>query len=144
VAIVYNGELYNYLDLRPELEAAGHSFRSHSDTEVIIHAWEQWGPSCLDRFNGHFAFAIWDGKARRLFLARDRFGTHPLYYLFDGRRLAFGSEVKAILTLDRVPSRASVPALNEYFTFQNVLTDLTLFDGVRLLPAGCWLSIDAS
>jgi asparagine synthase (glutamine-hydrolysing) len=144
VAVVYSGELYNYLDLRPELEAAGHRFRSHSDTEVLVHGWEQWGPQCLDRFNGHFALAIWDARARRLFLARDRFGTKPLYYLFDGLRLAFGSEVKAILTLDGVPRRVSAPALNEYFTFQNVLTDLTLFEGVRLLPSGCWLSIDAA
>ena len=144
VAVVYSGELYNYLDLKPQLEAAGHRFRSQSDTEVLVHGWEQWGPSCLDRYNGHFAFAIWDGKARRLFLARDRFGTHPLYYLFDGRRLAFGSEVKAILSLEDVPRHVSAAALNEYFTFQNVLSDLTLFDGVRLLPPGCWLSIDAA
>jgi len=144
VQIVYNGELYNYLDLRPELERAGHRFRSQSDTEVIVHAWEEWGPSCLARFNGHFAFAIWDGRANRLFLARDRFGTKPLYYLFDGKRLIFASEVKAILSLGDVPRRVSPAALNEYFTFQNILTDVTLFDGVRLLPAGSFLSIEAT
>jgi asparagine synthase (glutamine-hydrolysing) len=144
VAVVYSGELYNYRDLRPELEAAGHAFRSQSDTEVLVHGWEEWGPACLARYNGHFALAIWDAKAHQLFLARDRFGTKPLYYLFDGRRLAFGSEVKAILSLGDVPRSVCAPALNEYFTFQNVLTDLTLFEGVRLLPAGSWLSIDAS
>src|SRR5207249_7978323 len=89
VQLVYNGELYNYKELRPELERAGHRFRSQSDTEVIVHSWEEWGPGCLDRFNGHFAIAIWDGEKRRLFLARDRFGTKPLYYMFDGRRIAF-------------------------------------------------------
>lgn len=144
VAVVYSGELYNYRDLRPQLEAAGHRFRSQSDTEVLVHGWEEWGPACLDRYNGHFALAIWDAKAHRLFLARDRFGTKPLYYLFDGKRLAFGSEVKAILSLGDVPRRVSAPALNEYFTFQNILTDLTLFEGVRLLPAACSLSIDAA
>jgi len=144
VAIVYSGEVYNYLDLRQELEAAGHRFRSKSDTEVIVHGWEEWGADCLGRLNGHFALAIWDERARRLFLARDRFGTKPLYYFFDGRRLVFGSEIKAILSLGDVPRRVSAPALNEYFTFQNVLTDLTLFEGVHLLPPGCSLSIDAS
>src|ERR1700674_255026 len=142
VQLVYNGELYNYLELRPELEKAGHRFRSQSDTEVIVHAWEEWGTACLGRFNGHFALAIWDGRARRLILARDRFGTKPLYYHVDGRRLVFGSEVKAILSLGNVPRRVSPAALNEYFTFQNVLSDLTLFDGIHLLPAGSSLCID--
>jgi asparagine synthase (glutamine-hydrolysing) len=143
VALIYSGELYNYRELRPELELAGHTFRSQSDTEVIVHAWEQWGPRCVDRFNGHFALALWDAGRRRLFLARDRFGTKPLYYMFDGRRLAFGSEVKAILSLDDVPRSVCAAALNEYFTFQNTLSDLTLFEGVRLLPAGSYLTIEA-
>ncbi len=144
VQIVYSGELYNYRELRPELESSGHQFRSQSDTEVIVHGWEEWGPDCLSRFNGHFAIAIWDGTINRLFLARDRFGTKPLYYFFDGRRLVFGSEIKAILSLGDVPRRVNAAALNEYFTFQNVLSDLTLFDGVRLLPAGTYLTIDAT
>src|SRR5690349_4649245 len=82
--IVYNGELYNFLDLRPELEARGHIFRTRSDTEVILHAYEEWGPDCLKRFNGMFAFAIWDERKKRLFLARDRIGEKPLYYYHDG------------------------------------------------------------
>ncbi len=142
IVIVYNGELYNFQNLRVELEGAGHRFHSSSDTEVIVHAYEEWGAACLERFNGHFAFAIWDGRRKRLFLARDRFGVKPLYYHFDGARLLFGSEVKAILAYPDMKARVCYEALNEYFTFQNVLTDRTLFDGVKLLPAGCSLTLD--
>lgn len=142
VVIVYNGELFNFQKLRVELESLGHRFHSNSDTEVIVHAYEAWGEACLDRFNGQFAFAIWDGRRQRLFMARDRFGVKPLYYQFDGSRLLFGSEIKAILAYPGVQARVCYPALNEYFTFQNVLTDLTLFDGIRLLPAGCSLTLD--
>jgi asparagine synthase (glutamine-hydrolysing) len=142
VVIVYNGELYNFQMLRVELESAGHRFHSNSDTEVVVHAYEEWGESCLDRFNGHFAFAIWDNRRKRLFLARDRFGVKPLYYHFDGARLLFGSEIKAILAYPEMRVTVCYEALNEYFTFQNVLTDLTLFDGVKLLPAGCFLTLD--
>ena len=142
VVLVYNGELYNFQELRGELERTGHRFQSRSDTEVIVHAYEQWGEACLDRFNGHFAFAIWDSQKQRLFLARDRYGVRPLYYYGDGSKFLFASEVKAILAHPSVRQAVCYPALNEYFTFQNVLTDLTLFDGVRLLPAGCSLSLD--
>lgn len=141
IVIVYNGELYNHLDLRIELETAGHHFHSRSDTETILHAYEEWGNACLDRFNGMFAFAIWDAKAKRLFLARDRFGVKPLYYYFDGVRFVFGSEIKAILAYAGVPRAVCYPALNEYFTFQNILSDLTLFEGIRILPAGYMLEI---
>jgi asparagine synthase (glutamine-hydrolysing) len=142
ILIVYNGELYNFQKLRGELEGAGHRFHSSSDTEVIVHAYEEWGESCLDRFNGHFAFAIWDTLRKRLFLARDRFGVKPLYYHYDGARLLFGSEIKAILAYPEMRASVCYEALNEYFTFQNVLTDLTLFEGVKLLPAGCSLTLD--
>lgn len=144
VLIVYNGELYNYQNLRIELEARGHRFHSRSDTETIVHAYEEWEAACLDRFNGHFAFAIWDGreKQKRLFMARDRFGVKPLYYYCDGAKFLFGSEIKSILAYPGVPVAVCHPALGEYFTFQNILTDLTLFDGVKLLPAGCYLSLD--
>ena len=97
VLIVYNGELYNYQKLRAELQGAGHRFHSKSDTEVIVHAYEEWGSACLERLNGHFAFAIWDSRHSQLLLARDRFGTRPLYYYFDGAKFLFGSEIKAIL-----------------------------------------------
>ncbi len=142
VLIVYNGELYNYQNLRVELEAAGHRFHSRSDTETIIHAYEEWGAACLDRFNGMFAFAIWDKRTRQLFLARDRFGVKPLYYYADGTKFVFASEIKAILAHSGILRSICYPALNEYFTFQNILTDLTLFDGVKLLPAGHTLTVD--
>ena len=142
VVITYTGELYNFRDLRSRLEAAGHCFRSHSDTEVVVHGYEEYGPACLDHFNGHFAFAIWDQERRRLLLARDRFGTHPLYYHVDARRLVFASEIKAILAGGDVQVDVNLQALDEYFTFQNVLTDLTLFQGIRLLPPGSYLTLD--
>jgi asparagine synthase (glutamine-hydrolysing) len=133
--IVYNGELYNFPELMPLLEARGHRFHSRTDTEVVLHAYEEWGPDCLDRFNGMFAFAIWDTRRRRLFLARDRFGIKPLYYAVHDGRFVFASEIKAILQTG-LPRRVSPEALVEYFTFQNVFSDRTLFDGVRLLPPG--------
>jgi asparagine synthase (glutamine-hydrolysing) len=139
--IVYNGELYNYQNLRVELEAAGHRFHSRSDTETALHAYEQWGRECLSRFNGMFAFAVWDRRSRRLFIARDRFGVKPVYYYHDGAMFVFASEFKAILSYPGVPRRLCYPALNEYFTFQNVLSDLTLLEGIRLLPAGHCLTL---
>ncbi|HUP59825.1 MAG TPA: asparagine synthase (glutamine-hydrolyzing) [Thermoanaerobaculia bacterium] len=143
LVIVYNGEVYNYQDLRLQLEALGHRFHSSSDTEVVLHAYQQWREQCVERFNGMFAFAIWDTVERRLFLARDRYGVKPLYYCWDGARFLFASEIKAILEYPGVRRAVSYPALNEYFTFQNILTDLTLFEGVRLLPAGHTISIAA-
>src|SRR5262245_57284696 len=98
VTIVYNGEIYNYRDLTPELEARGHRFTTHSDTEAIVHAYEEYGPACLDHLRGMFVFAIWDRKARSLFLARDRAGKKPLFYTVTRRgTLVFASELKALL-----------------------------------------------
>ena len=141
LVIVYNGEVYNFQTLRMELESKGHRFHSNSDTEVVLHAYQEWGPKCLDRFNGMFAFAIWDTRKRELFIARDRYGVKPLYYYWDGAKFVFGSEIKSILAHPGVRRAISYPALNEYFTFQNILTDLTLFDGVQLLPAGHYLTM---
>lgn len=135
VLIVYNGELYNFLELVPLLEARGHQFHSRSDTEVILHAYEEWGTNCVHHFNGMFAFAIWDQQRRRLFLARDRFGIKPLYYAVHDDRFLFGSEIKALLEAG-LPRRVCLEALVEYFTFQNIFSDHTLFEGVRLLPPG--------
>jgi asparagine synthase (glutamine-hydrolysing) len=138
--LVYNGELYNFQELVPLLEARGHRFHSKTDTEVVLHSYEEWGPDCLTHFNGMFAFAIWDQRERRLFLARDRFGIKPLYYAQADGRFVFASEVKSLLRAG-VPRRVSPEALVEYFTFQNLLSDLTLFDGVRLLPPGHTLTV---
>lgn len=142
IVLIYNGELFNYLDLRVRLQAAGHRFVSQSDTEVILHAYQEWGEDCVNLFNGQFAFAIWDRNQQRLFLARDRFGVKPLYYYHDAQKFVFASEIKAILEYPNVPRSINPQALNEYFTFQNLLTDATLFKDIRLLPAGCFLIVD--
>jgi asparagine synthase (glutamine-hydrolysing) len=136
--ISYNGELYNFRELRAELESLGHLFRSKSDTEVVLHAYKAWGEKCLYRFNGHFAFAIWDKTRQELFLARDRYGTKPLYYTFADHYFIFASEQKAILTHPAVKRDIDLEALLEYFTFQNIFTDRTLLKGIRLLPAGSY------
>ena len=142
LVLVYNGELYNFRELTAELERLGHRFVSRSDTEVVLRAFEEWGPGCLERLNGMFAFAVWDEARRELFLARDRFGIKPLYYAQHGNRLLFGSEVKALLEAG-LPARVSPAALVEYFTFQNLFSDRTLFDGVHVLPAGHALTATA-
>lgn len=142
VVIIFNGELYNHLDLRIELEAAGHHYHSRSDTETVIHSYEEWGVACLSRFNGMFAFALWDKRSKTLLLARDRFGVKPLYYHENSDRIVFGSEIKALLAGTDIRHSICYQALNEYFTFQNVLTDLTLFDSVKIVPAGHYLLVD--
>ena len=111
--IVFNGEIYNHADVRPELEAAGHVYRTRSDTETIVHAYEQWGDACVERFRGMFAFAIWDAPRRRLLLARDRLGVKPLYWARRGDRLLFGSEIKAILESGLVARRGERGAIPE-------------------------------
>jgi asparagine synthase (glutamine-hydrolysing) len=133
--LVYNGELYNFRELARELEARGHVLRSRGDTEVVLRAWQEWGAGCLDRFDGMFAFAVWDDVERELMLVRDRFGVKPLYYAEVGGRLLFGSEIKALLAAG-LRVEVEHDALREYFTFQNVFSDRTLFAGVRMLPAG--------
>jgi len=134
--ITYNGELYNYRELRVELEQRGHRFRNKTDTEVVLNAYAAWGSSCVERFNGMFALAIWDRRARELFLARDRYGVKPLYYAEAGPVILFGSEIKSLLVHDGLAAAVSLPHLLEYFTFQNIFSDGTLFAGVRLLPPG--------
>ena len=116
-------------------------FRSRTDTEVVLHAYSEWGEECLKRLNGMFAFAIWDRHQRELFIARDRYGIKPVYHVMRGSTLIFGSEVKAILAHPSYQCRVDRKALLEYFTFQNIFTDRTLFEGVRLLPAGTYLRI---
>ena len=133
--ISYNGEIYNFRELRTELEAAGFWFRSRTDTEVVLHALAHWGAEALLRFNGMFALALWDRKERRLLLARDRYGIKPLYVSQQGTRFAFASEQKAILAHPEFRRELDKPALLEYFTFQNIFTDRTLLKDVQLLPA---------
>jgi asparagine synthase (glutamine-hydrolysing) len=139
----YNGEVYNFREIRAELKKLGHQFRSRSDTEVVLEAWGEWGSDALKRFNGMFAFAIWDKRHKELFLVRDRYGIKPIYYTQVGNTFLFGSEIKAILAHGTYRTELDKEALLEYFTFQNFFTDRTLFAGVRLLPAGCVLTVSA-
>ncbi len=141
LVLTYNGEIYNWRELRKQLERKGHVFRSQSDSEVILAAYREWGPKCLEKFNGMFAFAIWDARESKLFLARDRYGIKPLYYRWDGQTLLFGSEIKSLLAHPSVQVRVDTSALNEYFTFQNVFSDRTLFDGIKLMPRATMLTL---
>jgi len=140
-ALAYNGEIYNFRELRVELEKLGHRFRSRTDSEVVLNAYVAWGPGCVERFNGMFAFSIWDKTRQELFLARDRYGIKPLYYSFQGSTFLFASEQKAILTFPKVAREIDLEALFEYFTFQNLFTDKTLLRGIRVFPAGCWAKL---
>jgi asparagine synthase (glutamine-hydrolysing) len=135
VSIVFNGEIYNHADVRPELESAGHVYRTRSDTETIVHAYEQWGDACVDRLRGMFAFAIWDAPRRRLLLARDRLGVKPLYWTLAGNRLLFGSEIKAILASGLIRADADESRLPELLSTRYLSGAETLFKGIhRLLP----------
>src|SRR5271156_3340257 len=138
VWITYNGEIYNFSDLRCELEGKGHLFRSHTDTETIVHLYEEYGVDCLNRMNGMFALAICDlrGSSPKLFLARDHFGVKPLYYWERDGKLAFASEVKALLEVPGIEASMNMEALDKYLTFLWVPDPLTMFDGIRKLPAG--------
>ncbi|HEX2344236.1 MAG TPA: asparagine synthase (glutamine-hydrolyzing) [Vicinamibacterales bacterium] len=139
VWIVFNGEIYNHADVRRELEAAGHRYRTRSDTETIVHAYEQWGDDCVHRFRGMFAFALWDAPKRRLLLARDRLGVKPLYWTVVNDRLIFGSEIKAILASGLIEARANDDALPEFLTTRYLSSEETLFRGIRRLMPGCRL-----
>ena len=140
-AITYNGEIYNFQDLKVELENLGHKFRSRTDTEVILQAYVQWGANCVHKFNGMFAFAIWDKTRQELFLARDRYGIKPLYYTVVGPTVIFASEQKAILEHPDIRREIDLEALIEYFTFQNIFTQKTLLKGMSIFPAGCFAQI---
>ncbi len=139
IAIVFNGEIYNYRELQRELEGLGHRFASSSDTEAIIHAYEQWGTECLQRFVGMFAFAIWDDRQRCAFLARDRLGKKPLFYHAAGGRLVFASELKALLEDPAVPRRVDLRAVDDYLAYSYVPSDRCILSGVSKLPPGHWM-----
>ncbi|MDP3936547.1 MAG: asparagine synthase (glutamine-hydrolyzing), partial [Deltaproteobacteria bacterium] len=133
---VYNGEIYNFRELRRDLESRGHTFRTKSDSEVIVHAYEEDGSECVQRFRGMFAFALWDSRARTLLLARDRLGIKPLHYTFQGGALVFGSEIKSILCHPKVSREMDLEALDYFFTYRYIPDPLTIFRDIRKLPAG--------
>lgn len=135
VWVVYNGEVYNYLDVCKDLEGRGHRFANHSDTEVTVHGWEEWGEASVEHLRGMFAYAIWDSKKETLFLARDRLGKKPLYYTVVNGSLFFGSEIKAILAHPDVPREVNPVALDAYLTYRYVPGSITMFQGIhKLLP----------
>nr|WP_321266953.1 asparagine synthase (glutamine-hydrolyzing) [uncultured Sulfurimonas sp.] len=141
--ITYNGEIYNFKELRKELEKCGHRFKSNSDTEVIIYAYVEWGIECIKKFNGMFAFALYDNFKKELYLVRDRYGIKPLYYtLNDDGTLIFASETKSILEYKEYDYKIDKTALVEYFTFQNIFTDKTFHENIKLLPAGNYIKIN--
>lgn len=142
--IVFNGEIYNFIELRSELGAAGHRFKTRSDTEVIVHAYEQWGDDCVRHFNGIFAFAIWDQPRQRLFIARDHLGVKPLYYHQSGGKFLFGSEIKSLLGHPACPRDVDPAALGELFTFRYVPSPRTLFRGISKLPPGHRMVVTAA
>jgi asparagine synthase (glutamine-hydrolysing) len=136
VWLVFNGEIYNYLELRRELEAAGHRFYTSSDTETIVHAYEEWGEDAIGRLRGMFGIALWDVKARMLLLARDRAGIKPLHYVEAGGRLFFGSEIKSLIAAGVVDRRLDLEALDHYLSYLYAPRDRSMFAGVRKLPPG--------
>ena len=136
LTVVFNGAIYNYLELRRELISKGYPIHSYSDTEVLLYAYREWGNECVSRFLGMFAFAIWDKQNRRLFCARDRLGIKPFYYAFDGKTFSFASEIKAILAAGTVNAESDAAGLQDYLTFQFCLGEKTLFKGVRKLEPG--------
>ena len=134
--IVFNGEIYNYLELRQQLERLGHRFRSSSDTETILYAYAQYGKDCVNHLRGMFAFAIWDARKRSLFLARDRFGKKPLHYLYAGQKFVFGSEIKSILQHPEIMPKVYRPAIARYLSYGYVPDPDTMFSGINKLPPG--------
>jgi asparagine synthase (glutamine-hydrolysing) len=141
VWVVFNGEIYNHRELRSVLEARGHRFRTQSDTEAIVHAYEEFGERCVEHMNGMFAFAVLDQKRQSLFLARDRLGIKPLYYFVDAQRLLFGSEIKAILSHDDVPRELDCVALDSFLTFEYVPAPQSIFKAIKKLPAGHTMTV---
>ncbi|MBI1877685.1 MAG: asparagine synthase (glutamine-hydrolyzing) [Chloroflexi bacterium] len=140
--LTFNGEIYNFLELRPILEAKGHKFFSQTDAEVIIHAYEEWGVECLQRFNGMWAFALWDENRQRLLVSRDHFGIKPLVYYYDDRRFICGSELKALLADPTVPRCLEPLALHHYLSFMNVPGPYTIYQNIFKLKPGHYLLVE--
>jgi asparagine synthase (glutamine-hydrolysing) len=140
--LTYNGEIYNFKEIRNELQKKGYSFRSSSDSEVVLYSLVEWKEKALLKFNGMFAFSFWDKKEKTLLLARDRYGIKPLYYSEESNSFCFASEQKAILAQPNFDRTINRKALLEYFTFQNIFTDQTLINGINVMPAGFYGKID--
>src|SRR5881394_2948676 len=141
VVVVFNGELFDHLEKRAELEARGHRLVKHCDTEVIPHLWEERQEGMFERLRGQFAIALWDERERRLALGRDRFGICPIYWTRQGHWLLFASEIKALVASGMVPVRPDLHGINHLFTFAAMPGPVTCFEGVRLLPPGHFLQI---
>jgi asparagine synthase (glutamine-hydrolysing) len=141
IVVVFNGEIYNFIELRDELEKSGHVFKTRSDTEVIVHGYEEWGADCVKRFNGIFSFALWDGNEKTLLLARDHLGVKPLYYTTVNGKLLFASEIKAILQDRECPREVDVEALGHLFTFRYVPSPKTMFKNIMKLPPGHLMTV---
>lgn len=144
VWVIHNGEIYNYVELREELKSRGHRFKSDTDTEVIIHAYEEWSYDCLERFNGMWAFALWDMRGNKLFCARDRFGIKPFYYYFNNNLFVFGSEIKALLQHPEVPKKVNEEAVHDYLVWGQLgYSEDTFFKGIKQLSPSHYLVVDA-
>lgn len=141
--LIFNGEIYNFIELREELEKKGHQFKTRSDTEVIVHGYEEWGLDCVKRFNGMFAFSLWDRKLKRLFLARDHLGVKPLYYMVLHGRFFFASEIKSLLVVPECPREVDLKAMGQLFTLRYVPSPDTLFKGIKKLPAAHLMVVDS-
>ncbi len=144
VWIVFNGEIYNHAALREQLQARGHQYRTHSDTETIIHLYEEYGPDCVQQLRGMFAFAIWDARRKRLFIARDRLGIKPLYYQLTSQQMVWGSEIKVILACPGTGAQLDRTVLPEYLAFGYLAGEQTFYSGIRKLMPGHWMEVDPS
>src|SRR5260221_4138312 len=143
VWLTYNGEVYNFAELRAELAASGYTFRSRTDSEVIVNGWHAWGPAVFGRMRGMFALALWDRRSRQLILARDRLGKKPLYYAPTGSAFLFGSEIKALLAWPGLARRPNLGAIDQYLTLQYVPSPDTAFARIQRLPPGHYLVLEA-
>ncbi|MDP6225431.1 MAG: hypothetical protein QF501_03080, partial [Anaerolineales bacterium] len=141
--LVFNGEIYNYLAQRKALIQRGHVFRSHTDSECVLHGYEEWGGRIVEQLRGMFAFALWDQRNRTLTLARDRLGIKPLYYYWDGRRFAFASEIKALITLPQIDLITDDSALWDYLTYLYIPCPKTIYEHIRQVPPGFTVTYQA-
>jgi asparagine synthase (glutamine-hydrolysing) len=143
IAVIFNGEIYNFLDIKADLEKSGkHVFKTHSDTEAIVHLYEEMGVKCLERFNGMFAFALWDGERQTLFCARDRMGKKPLYYTVQKGYVVFASELKSLLIFPNISAELSIDSLSKYLALECIPAPLTIYEQIRKLEPGHFFTID--